>query len=131
MSQVIKNNQKLHPRAVKGIELFNQKKFFDAHEELELAWRDEKSQLRDLYRGILQIGVAYYHIQRRNFSGAKKLLKRSQRWLQPFSGIYLGININKLKRDADQINIKLVDGFFDEISQIDDSFFPTIDFKLS
>lgn len=130
MSQVIKNNQKLHPRAVKGIELFNQKKFFDAHEELELAWRDEKSQRRDLYRGILQIGVAYYHIQRKNFSGAKKLLERSQRWLQPFSGIYLGINFNKLKRDTDQINNKLVDGFFDEISQIDDSIFPTIDFKL-
>jgi len=130
MSQVIRNNQKLHPRAIKGIELFNQKKFFDAHEELELAWRDEKSQLRDLYRGILQIGVAYYHIQRRNFSGAKKLLDRSQKWLQPFSGLYLGINISKLKRDAVEINNKLINSYFQEISQIDDYLFPTIDFRF-
>jgi len=36
-----KANAILDPRAIKGIHLFNQKKFFAAHEELELAWRDE------------------------------------------------------------------------------------------
>ncbi|HSM25503.1 MAG TPA: DUF309 domain-containing protein [Anaerolineaceae bacterium] len=131
MPQDMENNQNLHHRAIKGIYLFNQKKFFDAHEELELAWREEKGEIRDLYRGILQIGVAYYHIQRKNFSGGKKLLQRSQKWLQPYSGTYLGINIKKLKQDADQIYTKLNNGFFDELSVIDDHLFSTIDFILS
>lgn len=131
MPQDMENIQNLHHSAIKGIYLFNHKKFFDAHEELELAWREEKGEIRDLYRGILQIGVAYYHIQRKNFCGGRKLLLRSQKWLQPYSGTYLGINIKKLKHDANQIYNKLNDGFFDEISDIDDHLFPTIDFKLS
>jgi predicted metal-dependent hydrolase len=121
------NSVHLHPNAIKGIHLFNQKKFFDAHEELEFAWRAEEGQIRDLYRGILQIGVAYYHIERRNFSGAKKILLRSTKWLKPFSGRYLGINIDKLKKDAANIYKKIEDGFFDNSSQIDNEVFNTID----
>ena len=30
----------LHPKAIEGLKLFNEGRFFDAHEELETAWRD-------------------------------------------------------------------------------------------
>jgi predicted metal-dependent hydrolase len=40
MNDKNKENLILDPRAIKGIYLFNQKEFFAAHEELELAWRD-------------------------------------------------------------------------------------------
>lgn len=122
--------EKLHPRAIKGIIFFNQKKFFDAHEELEIAWRDEPGQIRDLYRGILQVGVAYYHITRRNFSGAKKLIIRSEKWLEPFPDKVLGINIKKLKSDSKNILVKLENGYFDSLSFIDNDFFAEIEFKL-
>ncbi len=122
--------EKLHPRAIKGIILFNQKKFFDAHEELEIAWRDEPGQIRDLYRGILQVGVAYYHITRRNFSGAKKLIIRSEKWLEPFPDKVLGINIKKLKSDSKNILVKLENGYFDSLSFNDNDFFAEIEFKL-
>ena len=45
----------LHPQAVYGMELFNQGRYFEAHEALEAAWRDESGPVRDLYRGILQV----------------------------------------------------------------------------
>lgn len=122
-------SEKLHPKAIKGIIFFNQKKFFEAHEELEIAWRDETSQIRDLYRGILQVGVAYYHIRRRNFSGAKKLLIRSEKWLKPFSGRVLGINITKLKSDSIKILSKLENGYFDNLTFIEDEIFNEIDYK--
>lgn len=98
-----KNNtatQPLDPRVKRGIILFNQKKYFEAHEELELAWRDEVGDIRNFYRGILQIGVAFYHIEHKNYSGAIKLFQRAQKWLSPYSGIILGINISKLKSEA-------------------------------
>ncbi len=120
--------EKLHPKAIKGILLFNQRRFFDAHEELEIAWRDEKTQIRDLYRGILQVGVAYYHIQRRNFSGAKKLFQRSQKWLEPFPNRIHGINLKKLKQDALNFLDKLEKGFFEDMTEIDMEIFPKIEF---
>lgn len=120
----------LDPRAIKGIQLFNQKKFFAAHEELELAWRDEPGNIRDLYRGILQIGVAYYHIQHRNFSGAQKMFFRAEKWLISYSGYYLGINVGKLKKDATKISRLLINGELDEIITSDGAIFPEIETKF-
>ena len=58
---------------MEGLKLFNKKKFFEAHEELEDAWRDETGEIRNLYQGILQVAVAYLHVTRRNFNGAVKV----------------------------------------------------------
>ena len=52
----------LHPRALTGLILFNEGKYFEAHEELEAAWRDERGKVRELYQGILEAGVTYLHI---------------------------------------------------------------------
>jgi predicted metal-dependent hydrolase len=119
----------MDPRVIKGIQLFNQKRFFDAHEELELAWRDETQPIRDLFRGILQIGVAYYHIQHRNFIGAQKMFIRAEKWLLPYSGFCLGINIEKLKKDTNKISRMLNNGELNEINTTDGSIFPVIETK--
>ena len=41
-------DQPLHPKALEGLRLFNAEKYFEAHEELELAWREEKGKIREL-----------------------------------------------------------------------------------
>ncbi|PKO10976.1 MAG: hypothetical protein CVU40_02045 [Chloroflexi bacterium HGW-Chloroflexi-2] len=130
MNDKNKENLILDPRAINGIELFNQKKFFAAHEELELAWRDERGGIRDLYRGILQIGVAYYHIQHRNFTGAQKMFVRAEKWLRPFSGNFLGINVGKLKRDATEISRLLKNSELTDINTSDGTIFPGIETKF-
>jgi predicted metal-dependent hydrolase len=90
---------RLHPEALAGLRLFNQGCYWEAHEALETAWRDEPGQIRHLYRGVLQVGVAYYHISKRNYTGALKLFRRSHRWLTPFSGICRGIDVDRVKAD--------------------------------
>ena len=91
----------LHPMAIHGISLFNRGEYWKAHEALELAWLDEKGNIRNLYRGILKVGVMYLHIERGNYRGALKLYRRSQRWLAPFTGICRGVNIEKLRADVE------------------------------
>jgi len=76
-----------------GLRLFNAGRFFEAHEVLETAWRAERRPVRELYRGILQVGVGFYHITRGNFSGAHKLFQRAFRWLQPFPDLCQGIHL--------------------------------------
>ena len=76
-----------------GLELFNRGEYFEAHEELEMAWRDETGPVRELYRGILQIAVAYLHIQRGNYRGAVKMFFRSRTWLDPFPDTCRGIDL--------------------------------------
>lgn len=90
----------LHPEARKGIELFNLGEFYEAHEPLELAWMETPSPERDLYQGILQIGLAYFQITRNNYRGALKMFKRGQRNLEPLGDTLLGVDINKLRADS-------------------------------
>ncbi|MGQ0603287.1 MAG: DUF309 domain-containing protein [Anaerolineales bacterium] len=93
-------DQPLSARAVEGIALFNRREFFDAHEVLEHAWNDESSPARELYRGLLQVAVAYLQIERRNYAGALKMFLRVRQWLDPLPEVCRGVNVVQLRADA-------------------------------
>jgi predicted metal-dependent hydrolase len=69
--------RQLDPRFLKGIELFNEREFFECHEVLEELWNDQQEPEKQLTQGILQIAVAYYHYLRGNYSGTCKLFHRA------------------------------------------------------
>jgi predicted metal-dependent hydrolase len=92
-------NSTLDPHVLEGIRLFNNGLYFEAHEALESAWRNESGPIRDLYKGILQVAVCYLHITRRNFEGAQKMFTRSQKWLAPWPDVVLGIHVAQLIED--------------------------------
>ena len=93
----------LHPQAVYGMELFNQGRYFEAHEALEAAWRDESGPVRDLYRGILQVGVVYLHITHQNYPGAFKVYQRCRKWLLPWPETCRGVEVGRLRRDLEMV----------------------------
>ena len=96
-------NGALHPNAIEGMKLFNQKQFFESHEELEAAWRDEKGSIRYLYQGVLQVAVTYLHITRGNYEGAVKLHERCIKLLKDFPDVCRGIQIGKLRNDLENV----------------------------
>lgn len=98
----------LHPKALEGISLFNGRKYFEAHEALEVAWRQETGVLREMYRGILQAGVAYYHLLRGNYPGAIKMLEKAQRRLHIFPEVCCGVHIARLRADAERVKDELI-----------------------
>ena len=91
---------KLSALALKGIELFDRREFFEAHEELEHAWNEEPGPARELYRGILQVAVAYLQITRQNYSGALKMFLRLRQWLDPLPDKCRGVDVAQLRADA-------------------------------
>jgi predicted metal-dependent hydrolase len=96
-------NAPLHPQAAHGLRLFNAGRYFEAHEALEEAWNEESGKVRDLYRGILQIAVVYLHITRGNYNGAVKVYERSQKWMQGWPEVCRGIQVGRLRRDAETL----------------------------
>jgi predicted metal-dependent hydrolase len=91
----------LHPNAVEGLRLIAAGRYFEAHEELELAWKQERGRIRELYQGILEAAVTYLHITRRNYPGALKVYGRSMRWLKGWPEQCRGVEIGRLRRDLD------------------------------
>jgi len=86
--------------AVKGIALFNAQSYFEAHEELELAWGEDQGPGRELYRGMLQVAVAYLQITRGNYRGALKMFLRLRQWLDPMPATCRGVDVAQLRQDA-------------------------------
>jgi hypothetical protein len=90
----------LSARALEGIALFNRRDFFEAHEVLEHAWNEEPGPARELYRGLLQVAVAYLQIERGNYTGALKMFLRLRQWLDPLPETCRGVNVAQLRTEA-------------------------------
>ncbi len=93
----------LHPNAILGFKHFNAGEYFEAHEELETAWKDEIGEIRDLYKGILLAGVTYLHIKRTNYDGAVKVYGRSQKWITKWPDVCCGVEVERLRKDLNAV----------------------------
>ncbi len=83
-----------------GVALFNAGEYFTCHEVLEELWRAELRPVRGLYQGILQIGVAFHHLQRGNWIGAVRLLERGLARVEPFQPCCQGVDTARLVAQA-------------------------------
>jgi predicted metal-dependent hydrolase len=88
------------PALLEGIAQFNRGEFFEQHETLELLWRAERRDIRYLYQGILQIGVAFHHLRKLNHHGTVYMLTRGSNYLKPFAPRCQRVDVAALLRDA-------------------------------
>jgi len=119
----------LPPKAIEGLKLFNEKKFFESHEELESAWRDEKGSIRYLYQGVLQVAVAYFHITRGNYEGAVRMRERSMKLLKDYPDVCRGIQVGKLKNDLNTVIQEVKRLGMERINEFDQSLFKDVEWN--
>lgn len=119
-------NGSLPDKVVEGIRLFNRREFFEQHEALEEAWLAEPDPVRDLYRGILQIGVGFYHLERRNFRGARNLLTYGMDRLAPFEPSCRGVDVRGLRAAALRCRDELVRLGRERIAEFDLDLIPLV-----
>jgi predicted metal-dependent hydrolase len=98
----------LAPLAQEGIERFNKGDYYAAHDALEEAWVRDEGPGRDLYRGILQVGIAYYQIEKGNYRGAVKMLLRVRQWLDPLPAVCRRVDVASLRTDVEAVYQALV-----------------------
>jgi predicted metal-dependent hydrolase len=79
-----------------GIDLFNQEKFFDAHEVLEDVWREAPENERKFLQGLIQVAVGFHHHTRGNAVGCLSLLTRGGRNLSLYESPHGGVSVATL-----------------------------------
>lgn len=97
----------LPPRAVEGVAQFNAGEYYRQHDLFEAQWVEEAGPVRDLYRAILQVGVAYYQITRGNYRGALKMLHKSVQWLALLPDVCQGVDVRQLREDSFRVRAEL------------------------
>lgn len=99
--------EQLPPLAVEGVAKFNAGEYYKQHDLFEEQWVNTPTPVRDLYRAILQVGVAYYQIQRGNYRGALKMLQRSVQWLVILPDVCQGVDVRQLRDDSFAVRAEL------------------------
>jgi predicted metal-dependent hydrolase len=77
----------------RGLELVRSGRFFEAHEELELAWRVADPAERDFYQGLVHVAVAWYQAGRGRPVATARQLEKATRRLGPFSPEHRGVDV--------------------------------------
>jgi predicted metal-dependent hydrolase len=115
---------------LKGIALFNQRQFYEQHEEIEAEWHAERGPIRRLYQGLLQIGVGFHHALKGNYQGAVALLTDGIDKTSGFLPQALGIDTGTLVREARACLDRIVELGPDGIEQFDRAMIPQIGFAV-
>ena len=124
-------DQPLSALALRGLQEFNKGEYFEAHELLELAWNEDRSVGRELYRAILQVGVAYLQIERGNYNGALKMFLRLRQWIDPLPLVCRGVDVARLREDAIQVHQALLALGPERITSFDRSMFKPVHYDVS
>ena len=107
--------------AIEAVHKFNAGEYHEQHDEFEALWMREPGPVRQLYQGVLQVGIAYYQITRGNGRGALKMLLRTIQWLAPLPDVCQGINVAQLRADAAAVRAELERVGVENINQFDKS----------
>jgi predicted metal-dependent hydrolase len=85
-----------------GIALFNQGRFFDAHEVLEDVWRAAPHDEKKIWQGLVQVAVALHHHSTGNYVGMRSVLVRAMKNLAGHPQNFHGIEVPELLKSLAQ-----------------------------
>jgi predicted metal-dependent hydrolase len=83
----------VHPSLKSGLELIRAGSYFEAHEELEIAWRSAAPEERDFYQGLVHVTVAWYQAGRGRPVATARQLEKAARRLAAFAPEHGGVDV--------------------------------------
>lgn len=87
------------PRYLQGIDHFNKREFFDAHEIWEDLWHEEHGEANAFVQGLIQFATALHHFEAHNLKGTKLLYDAGVELLKPYGEVFWGLPVKKLIDD--------------------------------
>ncbi len=96
-----KNGRAMDPGIEEGIRLFNNRKFFEAHEALEAVWLKARGEEKTFLHGLIQIAAAFHHHTRHNPAGFRSLLEKGWRKIGKFGEEKDRLDLAALRRQLE------------------------------
>ena len=85
-----------------AVEMFDRRRFFEAHEWFEHIWRSDAvdDADRDFWKGVTQVAVGCCHVQRGNVKGARAVLERAAGYLKRYPAVHRNVDTRALADSA-------------------------------
>jgi hypothetical protein len=111
---------------------FNSGHFFECHETFEEIWQEEQGDVRDLYKGLIQIAAAFVHITRANLFGANRLCTTALGYLAPYRATgAMGWDVDRICRETEEAHRRVIELGKERLADFDISRRPFYEFDPS
>lgn len=91
-------------KAVKrAVQLFNDERYWEAHEALEYVWKNATGTEKEILNGIILVAAAFVHDEKDEQDVSISILHRAKRKLDRTGDKYYGINTSKIVEALSEI----------------------------
>jgi hypothetical protein len=80
----------------RAVELFNDEKYWGAHEALEVVWKGAAGDEKNILNGIILVAAAFVHEEKDEPEVCMSILQRARKKLDGTGGVYHGIDIDRV-----------------------------------
>ncbi|HEU5245385.1 MAG TPA: DUF309 domain-containing protein [Gaiellaceae bacterium] len=97
----------------RGLEAIRAGRYFEAHEELEEAWRAAPAEERDFFQGLVHVAVAWYQAGRGRPVATGRQLEKAVRRLTPFAPAHRGVDVARVLAQVEMAQTRVAGGSLD------------------
>jgi len=97
----------------RGLEAIRAEHYFEAHEELEMAWRAAATEERDFFQGLVHVAVAWYQAGRGRPVATASQLEKAARRLGPYAPAHRGVDVADVLAQVEAARARVADGSLD------------------
>ena len=97
----------------RGLEEIRAGRYFEAHEELEEAWRAAPAEERDFFQGLVHVAVAWYQAGRGRPVATGRQLDKAARRLGPFAPAHRGVDVEGVLAQVEIAQRNVAEGSLD------------------
>ena len=101
------NLESFEDNFLNALNLFNNQKWYEAHDAFEDIWNNIDGDERQIIQGILQVSVSQFHLSRGNINGATILLGEGLGRIKNRTNINLGIDLQTFCKCIEELLKKL------------------------
>src|SRR5437763_10119918 len=97
----------------RGLEAIRTGHYFEAHEELEEAWRAAPAEERDFFQGLVHVAGAWYQPGRDRPVATGRQLEKAVRRLTPFAPAHRGVDVDGVLAQVEAAQERVAAGSLD------------------
>jgi predicted metal-dependent hydrolase len=97
----------------RGLGAIRDERYFEAHEDLEEAWRLAPADERDFFQGLVHVAVAWYQAGRGRPVATGSQLEKAARRLAPFAPAHRGVDVEEVLAQVAAAQARVAEGSLD------------------
>ncbi|MEW6605583.1 MAG: DUF309 domain-containing protein [Thermoproteota archaeon] len=98
---IVERHMEKDEAITRAVELFNDEKYWSAHEALEEIWKEASGGEKSILNGMILIAAAFVHDEKDEPEICLSILQRARKKLEGTGGKYHGIDVDRI---ADQVS---------------------------